>query len=80
MFRASSGNYFLLMDYGGNINLGKPHLSLILNLPTSFCGSITETQIIVLEKKIIDHIQIMFFPLKVCSFPNGYLHVNAANG
>ena len=64
MFRASSGNYFLLMDYGGNINLGKPHLSLILNLPTSFCGSITKTQIIVLEKRIIEHIQIMFFPVR----------------
>ena len=64
MFRASSGNYFLLMDYGSNINLGKPHLSFILNRPTSFCGSLTKTQIIVLEKRIIDHIQIMFFPVR----------------
>ena len=63
VINVSSGNYFLLMDYGGNINLGKPHLSLISNLPTSFCGSITKTQIIVFgEENNWSYSNYVFFP------------------
>ena len=35
VINVSSGNYFLLMDYGSGINLGKLHAPPFLNFTTS---------------------------------------------